>query len=150
MIKLLFVLGPLLRGRKSLETKQTQVKPNANRGWPIKPVNHIRPELTRLCPTSSWTTTSQNADGPPPYCGFHCYVESHSYYLANYTLFAYLYVSRSLTSMSTLACDLKIKFNDCPWVQELPNFSTCKSALNWSRFGVNLALSNQGTTLARC
>ena len=28
--------------------------------------------------------------------------------------FAYSYVSRSLTSMSTLACDLTIKFNDCP------------------------------------
>ena len=26
--------------------KQTQIKPNANRGWPIKPVNHIWPQLT--------------------------------------------------------------------------------------------------------
>ena len=77
-------------------------------------------------------------------------VESHSCYLANYTLFAYLYVSRWLTSISTLACDLTIKFNNCPWVQELQNFSTRKSALSWSGFGVNLASDNQRTTLARC
>ena len=31
--KALLVLGPPFRDRKSLETKQTQVKPNANRGW---------------------------------------------------------------------------------------------------------------------
>ena len=55
MKKLLLVLGPPFRDRKSLETKQTQVKPNANKGWPIKPVNHIRPQLTRMCPNSSWT-----------------------------------------------------------------------------------------------
>ena len=29
-------MGPPFRDRKSLETKQTQVKPNANRDWPIK------------------------------------------------------------------------------------------------------------------
>ena len=63
--------------RKSLETKQTQVKPNANRGWPMKPVNHIRPQLIRLCPNSSWTPTSQNADGAPPYWGFQRYVCLH-------------------------------------------------------------------------
>ena len=67
------VLGPPFRDRTSLETKQTQVKPNANRGWSIKPVNHIRPHLTRLCPNSSWTPTSQNADGAPPHWGFQHY-----------------------------------------------------------------------------
>ena len=70
MQNLLLVVGPPFRDRKSLETKQTQVKPNANRGWPIKPVNHIRPQLTRLCPNSSWTPTSQNANGAPPCWGF--------------------------------------------------------------------------------
>ena len=65
MKKMLLVLGPPFRDRKSLETKKTQVKPNANRGWLIKLVNHIRPQLTRLCPNSSWTPTSQNADGHP-------------------------------------------------------------------------------------
>ena len=65
MKKLLLVLGPPIRERKSLETKQTQVKHNANRGGAIKPVNHIRPQLTRLCPNSSLTLTSQNADGAP-------------------------------------------------------------------------------------
>ena len=69
----MLVLGPLFKDRKSLETKQAQVKPNANRGWPIKPVNHIRPQLTRLCPNSSWTPTSRNGDGAPPYLGFQCY-----------------------------------------------------------------------------
>ena len=34
--------------------EQTHVKPNANRGWPIKLVNHIQPQLSRLCPKSSW------------------------------------------------------------------------------------------------
>ena len=62
------------RYRKSLERKQTQVKPNANIGWPVKPVNHIRPQLTILCPNSSWAPNSQNADGAPPYWGFQPYV----------------------------------------------------------------------------
>ena len=31
-------------------TKQTQIKPNANRGLPIKLVNHIQPQLSRFCP----------------------------------------------------------------------------------------------------
>ena len=62
---MLLVLGPPYRHRKSLGITQTQVNPNANRGWPIKPVNHIRPQLTRLCSNSSWTSTSQNADGAP-------------------------------------------------------------------------------------
>ena len=73
MKKLMLVLGHPFRDRKSLETKQTQVKPNANRGWPIKLVNHIRPQLTRLCPNSSWTPTSQNADGASLYWGFQPY-----------------------------------------------------------------------------
>ena len=47
---------------------------NANRGWPIKPVNYIILQLTRLCPNSSWSPTSQNADGAPPYWGFQRYV----------------------------------------------------------------------------
>ena len=72
--KLLLLLGPPFRDRKSLETIPTQVKPNANRGWSIKPVNHIRPQLTKLCPNSSGTPTSQNADGALPYWGFQRYV----------------------------------------------------------------------------
>ena len=71
---MLLVLGPPFRNRKSLETKQTQVKPKANRGWPIKPVNRIIPQLTRLCPNSSWTLTPPNADGAPQYWEFQRYV----------------------------------------------------------------------------
>ena len=67
MKKMMLVLGPRFRDRKSLETKQTQVKPNANRGWPIKPVDHIWLQLTGLRPNSPWTSTSQNAHGAPPY-----------------------------------------------------------------------------------
>ena len=70
---MLLVLWPHFKDRKSRETKQTQVKPNENRGWPIKPVNHIKPQLNRFCPKSFWTTTSQNADGAPPYRGFQRY-----------------------------------------------------------------------------
>ena len=70
---MLLVPRPLFRDRKSLETKQTQVKPNANRCWSIKLVNHIQPQLTRLCPNSSWTPTSQNADGAPLYWAFQRY-----------------------------------------------------------------------------
>ena len=46
-------------------TSQTQYK--------HKPVHHIRPQLTRLCPNSSWNPTSQIADGAPPYQGFQRY-----------------------------------------------------------------------------
>ena len=35
-----------------------------------KLVNHIQPQLSRLCQKSSWTPISQNADGAPPYWGF--------------------------------------------------------------------------------
>ena len=62
------------KDRKPLRTKQTQVKPNANRGCPIKLANHIQPQLRKLCPKSSWTPTSQNADRAPPYWGLQRYV----------------------------------------------------------------------------
>ena len=71
MKKLLLVLGPPFRDRKSMETRETQVKSNSKSGCSIKPVNHIRPQLTRLCPNSSWTPTSQNADGTAPYWDFN-------------------------------------------------------------------------------
>ena len=67
------VLGPPFIDRKSLGTKQTEDKPNANRGWSIKLVNYIQPQLNRLCQKSSWTPTSQNADEAPPYWGFQRY-----------------------------------------------------------------------------
>ena len=57
---------------------QTQDKPNANRGLPIKLVNHIQLQLRKLHWKSSWTPTSQNADGAPPYWGFECHVLTHS------------------------------------------------------------------------
>ena len=41
--KMLLALGPSFRDRASLGIKQTQIKPNANRGLPIKLVNHIQP-----------------------------------------------------------------------------------------------------------
>ena len=41
------------RDRESLGTKQTQAKPNANRGWPIKPAKYIQTQLSRLCPNLS-------------------------------------------------------------------------------------------------
>ena len=69
--KKLLALGPSFRDRESLGTKQTQIKPNANKGLPIKPVNHIQPQLSRLCPKSSWTPTSQNADGATHSGGFN-------------------------------------------------------------------------------
>ena len=72
-LKKILVLGPLLRDRGSLGTKQTQVKSNANRCWRIKLVNHIQPQLSRLCP-DSWTPNSQNADGAPSSLGFQRYV----------------------------------------------------------------------------
>ena len=65
--KLVLVLGPLFRDGKSLGTEQTQIKPNTNRGWPIKLVNHIQPQLNRLCQKSSRTPFSQNSDGAPPW-----------------------------------------------------------------------------------
>ena len=64
---------PFQRQEVSGNKRKTQVKPNANRGWPIKPVYHIRQQLTRLCPNSFWTPTSQNADGAPPYWAFQRY-----------------------------------------------------------------------------
>ena len=70
---MLLVLGPPFRDRESLKSKQTKVKPNPNRGWSKIPVNHIRPQLTRLCQNSSWTPTSQNADGALPYWQFQRY-----------------------------------------------------------------------------
>ena len=57
--------GTLVRDRKPLGTKQTQVKPNANRGWPIKLVNHAQPQLSRLCPKSSWTPPHKMQTGHP-------------------------------------------------------------------------------------
>ena len=36
-----------------------------------------------------------------------------------------------------------LKFKDCPWVQEIQNFSTHKSVRSWSQFSVNLALNTQ-------
>ena len=62
--------GPPSRDRRSLGTKPTHVKPSANRGWPLKPVNHIQPQLRRICPKSSRTPTWQNADGAPPFWRF--------------------------------------------------------------------------------
>ena len=63
--KLVLVLGSPFRDRKCLGTKQTQVKTNANRDRSIKLDNHIQPQLNRWCPKSSWSPTSQNADGAP-------------------------------------------------------------------------------------
>ena len=65
--------GTPYRDRRCLGTKRTQVKPNANRGWSIKLVNHIQLQLSRLCPKSSWTPTSQNEDGAPPCWVFQRY-----------------------------------------------------------------------------
>ena len=74
LMKILLLLpGLSFKDKNSLGTKQTQVEPNANRGWPIKLDNHIQPQLSRLCPKSSWTPASQNANGTPPYWGFQCY-----------------------------------------------------------------------------
>ena len=75
---LLLVLGLPFRDRKSLRTKQTQVKLNAKRGWPINLINHIQPQLSKMCPKSSWTLTSQSTDGAFPYCEFQCYVNGVS------------------------------------------------------------------------
>ena len=43
MKKMGLVLEPLFKDRKVLWTKQTQLKSNAKRGWPIELVNHIQP-----------------------------------------------------------------------------------------------------------
>ena len=53
--KIVFVLGHPLRDRNSLGIKQTQDKPNANRGCTIKLVNYmyIQTQLSRLCAKSS-------------------------------------------------------------------------------------------------
>ena len=61
---LLLVIGTPFRDMKSLETKQTQIKPDANRGFPIELASHIQPQLSRLC-WKSCIPTSQNADGEP-------------------------------------------------------------------------------------
>ena len=63
--KMVLVLGPSSRDRKSLGTQQTQVKPNANRGWPIKLANHIQPHLSRLCGKSSGTPPHKMQMGTP-------------------------------------------------------------------------------------
>ena len=66
--------------------------------WPIKPVNHIRPQLTSLCPNSSWTPTPlQNADGAPPYWGFQRY--------------DYEYTNNQLFIQGSLACK-KNRYSD--------------------------------------
>ena len=70
MKKLLLVLEPPFRDRKSLGTKQTQVKPNVNRCWPIRLVNYIQPQLSRLGLKSSRIPASQNAVRATPYGGF--------------------------------------------------------------------------------
>ena len=123
MTKLLLLLGPPFRDRKSLETKQTQVKPNANRGWPIKLVNHIRPQQTRLCPNSSWTPTSKNADGAPPYWGFQHYA-SHMQCLKS---------PKRLHDLKNCIspykwCTFAIWFTDDKTLQELQNkYTSCFS-----------------------
>ena len=47
------------------EVYGNKVKPNANRGWPIKPVNHIRPQLNSLCPNSCSTPPYKMQMGHP-------------------------------------------------------------------------------------
>ena len=56
--KLLLVLGPHFRVRKSPETIQTQVKPNANRDWPMQPTTTS---------DRSWPDCAQILPGPPPH-----------------------------------------------------------------------------------
>ena len=66
--------GTLFTETESLwEQSKHKLHPNANRGWPMTLVNHIQSQLSRLCPKYSWTPTSQNADGAPPYWGFERY-----------------------------------------------------------------------------
>ena len=48
--KKLFILGPTFGDTKSLGTKQTQVKPNANRGCPIELTSQIQPQVTIFVP----------------------------------------------------------------------------------------------------
>ena len=81
-LRLLGLWWPLCPGDLCLQSpenirNQTQDKPNANRGLPIKLVNHIQLQLRKLHWKSSWTPTSQNADGAPPYWGFECHVLTH-------------------------------------------------------------------------
>ena len=66
---LIHVLEPPFRDRKSLGTRPTQVKPRLT----PKLVNHIRPQLSRLCGKSSWTPTSQNVDEAPQHWRFQRY-----------------------------------------------------------------------------
>ena len=75
--KMLLVLGPRFRDRESLGTTKTRVKSKANRGWPRKLVNHIQPQLNRLCPKPSWTPNLQYTFGAPPYWGFQRFAQTN-------------------------------------------------------------------------
>ena len=63
--RLVLVLGPRFTDRKYLGTTHTQVKPNANRGLPIKLVSHIQPQQSRLCGKPFCTPTYKMQMGHP-------------------------------------------------------------------------------------